>query len=36
VRVEEVALQTWKGDRIIHERFFYDMSPLIGAGIEPQ
>lgn len=36
VRVEEVALQTWKDDRIIHERFFYDMSPLIGAGIEPQ
>jgi hypothetical protein len=36
VRVEEVALQTWKGDRIAHERFFYDMSPLIAAGIEPQ
>ncbi len=24
VRVEEVALQLWQGDRIIHERFFYD------------
>lgn len=28
VRVEEIALQTWKGDRIIHERFFYDTKPL--------
>lgn len=23
-RIEEIALQRWKGDRIIHERFFYD------------
>lgn len=28
VRVEEVALQQWKGDRIIHERFFYDATPM--------
>lgn len=35
VRVEEVALQTWKGGRIIHERFFYDMSPLMSAGVSP-
>lgn len=23
-RIEEIALQRWRGDRIIHERFFYD------------
>jgi len=31
-RIEEVALQVWKGDRIIRERFFYDPRPL-GAWI---
>ena len=36
VRVEEVALQTWKGDRIIHERFFYDMKRLTQAGVPVQ
>jgi hypothetical protein len=28
VRIEEIALQRWKNDRIIHERFFYDPTPL--------
>lgn len=35
IRVEEVALQTWKGDRIIHERFFYDTQRLVKAGLLP-
>lgn len=35
IRVEEVALQTWRGDRIIHERFFYDTRPLVKAGLLP-
>jgi hypothetical protein len=35
VRVfEEVAWQTWKGDRIWRERFFYD--PATTAKQEPQ
>jgi hypothetical protein len=25
-RLEEVALQRWSGDRILHERFFYDSA----------
>jgi hypothetical protein len=25
-RLEEVALQVWKADRILHERFFYDSA----------
>ena len=25
-RVDEVALQEWRGDRIVRERFFYDPS----------
>ena len=26
VRMEEVAVQKWEGDQIIHERFYYDPS----------
>ena len=26
-RVDEVALQEWRGDRIFRERFFYDPTP---------
>jgi ketosteroid isomerase-like protein len=26
-RVDEVALQEWRGDKIIRERFFYDPGP---------
>jgi ketosteroid isomerase-like protein len=26
LRVDEVALQEWRGDRISRERFFYDPS----------
>ena len=25
-RIDEVALQEWRGDRIFRERFFYDPS----------
>lgn len=32
LRIEEVALQRWSGDRIIHERFFYDPA---GFGNPP-
>jgi SnoaL-like domain len=28
--LEEVALQTWRGDSIAEERFFYDPSQLTG------
>jgi len=28
VRIEEMSLQHWKGDRIIRERFFYDDGDL--------
>jgi hypothetical protein len=27
-RVDEVALQEWRGDRIFRERFFYDPSTM--------
>jgi ketosteroid isomerase-like protein len=27
-RMEEVALQRWRGDRIVEERFFYDPAQL--------
>ena len=27
--MEEVAVQKWKGDQIIHERFYYNMACLI-------
>ena len=26
-RIDEVALQEWRGDRIFRERFYYDPSP---------
>ena len=35
VRIEELAFQTWRGDRIATERFFYDprqMRPVPAAG----
>lgn len=35
IRIEEVALQTWRGDRISKERFFYDPAPLVKAGLLP-
>jgi hypothetical protein len=25
-KMEEVAVQKWKGDQIIHERFYYNMG----------
>ena len=27
VKMEEVAVQRWKGDKIVHERFYYNMPP---------
>lgn len=33
VRIEQVCLQTWRDDKIIYERFFYDPTPLQAAGI---
>jgi ketosteroid isomerase-like protein len=32
VRIEELALQSWEGDRVVFERFFYDPTPLLEAG----
>lgn len=32
IRVEEMALQLWNGDRIIHERFFYDAGKLTALA----
>lgn len=29
IHVEELALQTWKDGKIIHERFYYDPSQFI-------
>lgn len=25
-QLDELAFQTWEGDKIVHERFYYDMS----------
>lgn len=27
-RMDQVASQTWRGDRIVHERFYYDSASL--------
>lgn len=32
IRIEELALQSWEGNRIVFERFFYDPQPLVEAG----
>ncbi len=29
MRMEEVAFQTWRGDKIARERFYYDASSII-------
>lgn len=34
VRVEELAWQQWQGEKIVFERFFYDPTPLLQAGLE--
>jgi len=34
-RLEELAFQTWRGDKLVRERFFYDprqMRPVPSAG----
>lgn len=31
VKIEEIALQLWDGDRIVHERFFYDPTAFVTA-----
>ena len=30
-RFDQVALQTWRGDRIVEETFFYDPTSLVAA-----
>lgn len=30
-RLKELALQTWRGDRIVSEQFFYDPSQMTAA-----
>ena len=30
-RMDELALQTWRGDRIVEEQFYYDLSQLSVA-----
>lgn len=34
IRLEEIGMQTWKNDRIIHERYFYDPSSIQGNAKE--
>lgn len=34
IRLEEVGMQTWKNERIIHERYFYDPSSIKGNAKE--
>jgi len=28
IKMEEVAVQKWEGDQIIHERFYYNAAPM--------
>ncbi|MBI3792648.1 MAG: nuclear transport factor 2 family protein [Gemmatimonadetes bacterium] len=32
VRMDQLAWQTWDGDRIVHERFVYDTTPAAKAA----
>lgn len=32
VRIEELALQCWEGERVVFERFFYDPASMLEAG----
>ncbi|MDX2214020.1 MAG: SnoaL-like domain-containing protein [Oculatellaceae cyanobacterium bins.114] len=32
IRIEELAIQTWKDGKIIHERFFYDPGNIQGEA----
>ena len=34
IHLEELGLQTWKDDRIIHERYFYDPTSFDGRAKE--
>ncbi|MBW4511631.1 MAG: nuclear transport factor 2 family protein [Scytonematopsis contorta HA4267-MV1] len=34
IRIEELAMQTWKDGRIIQERFFYDPANIQGVAKE--
>jgi hypothetical protein len=34
IRIEELAIQTWKDGQIIHERFFYDPGNIQGKSKE--
>ena len=32
MQMEEVAVQTWKDGKVVHERFYYDMSGMPSEG----
>jgi len=34
-RMDELALQTWRGDRIVKERFYYDPGQLAATLPQP-
>lgn len=34
IRIEELAMQTWKNGKIIYERFFYDPGDIQGKSKE--
>ena len=34
IRIEELAMQTWRDGRIVHERFFYDPGNIQGTARE--
>jgi ketosteroid isomerase-like protein len=31
-RMDQLAYQTWRGDRIVHERFFYDSAAVVAGA----
>lgn len=31
IKMEEVAVQKWEGDKIIHERFYYNPGPMMAG-----
>ena len=31
-RIDEMATQTWRGDKIVHERFIYDTASMLAAA----
>lgn len=31
-RMDQLAYQTWRGDHIVHERFYYDPTAVVGGA----